>query len=192
MLFPESISVHIPSELREEIWASYREHGTVDAVIEKTGVERYIASIVLDQMPLRQVYRRKGSPQTYDSAFLNSCLQEAGEICGEPLTIPAYRKEAPKRGWPSDLTHVQAHGTWEKACKAAGVEANPSEGPRAGAFTIEDCLTDLRAYSSAHEGKEPSYERYCEWARKTGAISGSTIRVKLGSWRKALQQAFTE
>lgn len=174
----------------DAVWTLYREHGTVEAVAEATGLPRHEISKIIDKMPLRQIYRRKGSPTTYDEEFRRQCLREAAEICGEPLTIPAYRLEAPKRGWPSDHTHVHAHGTFEAACTAAGVKANPSEGPRKGAYTVEDCLTSLRFYF-AEIGKEPSYERYCDWARANGQISGSTIRVKVGSWRKALQQAYT-
>lgn len=185
---------------KENIWTLYKEHGTVEAVADALGVPRHEVSPVIDEMPLRQVYRRKGSaPQIYDRKQLTAVLKKAAKICGEPLTLPAYHKVAPEEGWPAALTITQVFGTWEEACKEAGVKVNPSTGPRAGSYTVEDCLVALRvckadliASGEITEDGAPSYERYMKWANANQQPSGSTVRVKVGPWRTALSMAYSE
>lgn len=174
---------------KEEIWELYREHGTVEAVVEKTEIPRlYVARVIAD-MPLRQVYRRKGENKSYERSQIVESLRAAAKVCGEPLTIPAYRKEAPKQGWPADLTVIRAFGTWEDACKASRVKANPSEGPRKGSYTADDCISAVRI-CAAELDHVPNYEQYVQWARANRQPSGATVRVKVGPWREALKLAF--
>ncbi len=176
-------------EAKEQIWDLYRKHGTVERVAAEIGIPRPFVGSVIDQMPLRQIYRRTGQSTTYDQDFLKKCLREAAKVCGEPLTIPAYRQEAPKQEWPADLTITKAFGNWENACKAAGVKSNASQGPRRGAYTEEDCLIALRI-CKAEMGEIPSYEKYCDWAKINRRPSGATVRVKVGPWREALRKAY--
>lgn len=185
---------------RDEIFRLYRLMGTIDGVADELGVDRKEVGPIINEMPLRQVYRRKGSPpQIYNRDFLIEVLQKAAKACGEPLTLPAYHKVAPDFGWPAALTITKEFGTWESACKAAGVKVNPSTGPRKGSITIEDCLIALRVCKSdlieqgeIPEDGAPSYERYCKWAKENRHPSGPTIRVKVGPWREALQMAYDE
>lgn len=129
----------------EDVFNLYREHGTVEAVADALGVPRHEVSPIIDEMPLRQVYRHKGSaPTVYTDEELLNILREAAKVCGEPLTLPAYHREAPKHGWPAALTITQRFGTWEKACKLAGVKVNKSTGPRKGSITVDQCLIALR------------------------------------------------
>lgn len=183
---------------KERIWELYRKHGTVEAVADEMGLPRHEVSPIIDSMPLRQVFRHKGSaPTMYTDQELLDVLKEAGVVCGEPLTLPAYHKEAPKHGWPAALTHTQRFGTWEAGCNLAGVKVNKSTGPRKGSITVEDCLVALRvcradliAGDEIPEGGEPSYERYVKWARANGQPSGPTVRSKVGPWRTALEMAY--
>lgn len=133
----------------EEVHELYRKYGTVDAVAEKLGVPAHEVGPVIDEMPLRQVYRHKGSaPTVYTDDELKALLKEAAEVCGEPLTLPAYHREAPKQGWPAALTITQRLGgkkqTWYAACQKAGVKANKPKGRRNGSITEEQCLVALR------------------------------------------------
>lgn len=182
----------------ERIRDLYKEHGTVKAVADILGLPRHEISPIIDEMPLRQVYRHKGSaPSVYTADDLIEVLQKAAKVCGEPLTLPAYHKAAPTHGWPSALTITQRFETWEKACWEAGVKVNKSTGPRKGSYTIEDCLValrvcraDLEALKEIPEGGEPSYERYVKWARANQQPSGPTVRAKVGPWRTALELAY--
>jgi hypothetical protein len=176
---------------KEEIWDLYRKHGNVERVAVETELPHNVVAKVIRGMPARQAYRRKGETQSYDREKILSALREAAKICGEPLTIPAYRKEAPTRKWPADLTVIRAFGTWEKACKEAGVKANPSEGPRRGSYTAEDCIKAVRLCAADIE-EIPSYDKYVKWARANRRPSGGTVRVKVGSWREVLKQAFED
>lgn len=176
---------------RDEIFKAYKRLGTVEAVVEELGLPRQFVAPILSEMELRQLYRRKGRAVHTDVNFILDCLKRAAEICGEPLTIPAYRSIAPENGFVADLTVVNAFGSWQNACEAAGVRANPAEGPRKGAYTVEDCLNSLRQCAD-ELGRIPSYETYSGWAKGKKRPSGPTIRVKVRSWRNALLLAFDE
>jgi hypothetical protein len=185
---------------RKQIWTLYEKHGTVEAVAKRIKFPRADIAKVIEAMPLRQIYRRKGETAwELPNAEILAALREAAKVCGEPLTIPAYREQAPKHGWPADLTVVRPYGTWQAACEAAGVKANESEGPRRGAITLEDCIEALRDCAS-ELGATPSYETYSKWAKKNHRPSGPTVRVKVrqhqngsaprGAWSEALTLAF--
>lgn len=176
-------------DAKDEIWDLYRKYGTVERVVQETGIPRQFVGAVVDELPLRQIYRRTGNAATYDQEFLIECLREAAKLCGEPLTIPAYREVAPQHEWPADLTITKAFGNWEAACKAAGVASNASQGPRRGSYTEEDCLIALRV-CRADVGEIPSYEQYSKWATANRRPSGATVRVKVGPWREALKKAY--
>jgi hypothetical protein len=183
---------------KNHIWELYRKYGTVDAVAIELGMAREEIGPVIDEMPLRQLYRRRGSPPpAYDRESLAKALKDAAKVCGEPLTLPAYRQEAAKHGWPAAHTITKEFDTWEAACDYAKVKANPSIGPRKGSYTVEDCLVALRICRSDLIDREeldadgaPSYERYCKWARETGQPSGPTVRNKIGAWREAIRLAY--
>lgn len=185
---------------REEVWALYRDHGTVEAVAEALGVARADVAPIIDKMPRRQVYRRKGIPTSvYTADELVEVLKAAAKVCGEPLTLPAYHKHAPSHGWPSALTITQMFGTWETACTEAGVKANKSTGTRKGSYTVEDCLSSLRLCRAdlidSGEIKThgaPSYDRYNKWAQANHKPSGPTVRAKIGKWSEALSMAYAE
>lgn len=148
----------------EEIWELYEEYGTVKAVADKLGVPLHEVSPIIDEMPLRQVYRRKGSaPTVYTDKQLLAILKKAAKVCGEPLTLPSYHREAPKHGWPAALTITQRFGTWEEACKLGGVKVNKATGPRKGAMTLDDCLKALRLCRADFTREAVEYnERYRE------------------------------
>lgn len=181
---------------KDEIFECYRRFGTVEATAECVGIPKQYISPILHEMGLRQLYRKKGHSPSYSQEFIIECLKKAAQLQAvrtvgdeEPLTIPSYRMMAPTYGFPADLTVIRAFGTWEAACNAAGVRANPSEGPRRGAITAETCIEALRLCAGDLD-RIPSYELYCQWARKYRMPSGPTVRVKIGPWREALLQAF--
>jgi hypothetical protein len=174
---------------RDEIIEAYKEHGTIDDVARITELPRQYIGPVIATFEFRHLYRRKRPDLTHDPESILEALRAAAELCGEPLTIPAYRKVAPAHKFPADLTVVRAFDTWEAACQAAGVKANPSEGPRKGSITAAQCLDAIRRCGYDLQ-KIPSYDAYCKWARAAGEPSGPTVRVKIGPWREALLLAF--
>lgn len=129
----------------QKIWELYEKHGTVEKVADILGVPRHEVSPIIDEMPLRQVFRRKGSASVlYTDDQLLDILRKAAKVCGEPLTLPNYHAKAPSEGWPAALTVTSRFGTWEEACKLAGVKVNKATGPRKGSITVEKCLVALR------------------------------------------------
>lgn len=176
---------------RDEIIEAYKKVGTVDDTARTVGIPRQYVGPVISTYELRHLYRKKGEAASYDEDYILTSLQRAAQLCGEPLTIPAYRKVAPANDFPADLTVIRAFGTWRDACERAGVRANPSEGPRAGAITVDQCLAALRECATDIK-HVPSYSEYNKWAKDNKRPSGPTVRVKIGPWRFALTLAFDE
>lgn len=186
---------------KDEIWTLYQDLGSVARVAKKTKLPHHQVADVVNQMPLREIYRRKGEPSSYPKDKIIAALREAAKTCGEPLTIACYRKAAgptrneageivnPGPGWPADLTITRAFGSWQAACEAAGVKYNPPKGPQKGATTADECIIAVRLCAS-EIGKVPSYAAYSKWARENRQPSGPTVRVKVGPWRQALKEAF--
>lgn len=178
-------------ERQEEILELYKEFGTVEAVADHIGLSRQAVAPVLSGMERRQMYRRRGESPTYDIEYIKKSLQNAAKVAGEPLTIPGYRKIAPKMGLPADLTVIKAFGSWQAACDEAGVKVNPAEGPRRGSITPEQCIESIKECAT-ELGRIPSYDKYSKWARANKKPSGPTVRVKIGPWSEALLLAFGE
>lgn len=177
-----------------EIWALYEEWGTVEAVADKLGVPRHEVSPIIDEMPLRQVFRRKGSaPVVYSDKQLLAILKKASKVCGEPLTLPNYHREAPKHGWPAALTITQRFGTWEEACKLAGVKVNKATGRRKGSITVEKCLVALRLCRADFTREAIDYnERYRELKEKPAddLTSEETVIVKGGEVAEDVEPSY--
>lgn len=190
---------HAAWEAKEEIWASYRKHGNIPAVAEEVSMSTEIVGPVIDKMPMREIYthRRSGHRYTKEEAIV--VLRKVAKFrMGEPLTQPNYqaavakhnRIAKPEAKWPTRPTIVKLFGDFATACKAAGVEHNPSKGMRRDSYTAEDCKAAIRQ-CQADLGHIPRYEDYVNWARKNkGYPSGPTVRVRVQlPWREIVQEA---
>lgn len=134
--------------------------------------------------------KRAVAYELVSSAKIILDLRAAAEILGEPLIIPRYREQAPKRGWVSDFTAANRFGSWAEACRVAGVRSNPAMGRRENSrFGPRECLRALR--SCAEElGRSPTLARYESWsARRPEHPKAATIRYHLGGWNAALRAA---
>ena len=126
--------------------------------------------------------KRKVAYELVSEAKILSDLRAAAKSLGEPLVIPRYRKEAPKRGWVSDFTAAKRFGSWAAACRAAGVRANPALGRRrTSRFGKHECVLALRSCSE-ELGRSPTLESYASWSAKhPEQPKAETIRYHLGA-----------
>lgn len=183
----------------DEIIEAYKAHGTIDAVVEITGRSREEVVEVVDAIPNREHYRRRGS-RTYSSPEkLILDLQRAARHMGEPLTIPKYRTAAKELGLASLNTILKAFpddvSPWAAALKAAKVEGNPPRGRRKTSVTMEQCV-DAVVKCWRELGERPSYDVYVEWCRDYppmkdgGPPSGPTVRLK--GWNQVVEAALAQ
>jgi hypothetical protein len=131
----------------------------------------------------------------YSDEELLQLLREANEAIGGVLTTGAYndfakgRSFADGRPWPTQQTHFHRFGSWRKALRAAGLEANPSSaiaGQRL--FDVNQCIDAVR-HVRREIGAVPTVSEYEEIATKSrGALpSSATVRNRCGTWSEALR-----
>lgn len=182
-------------QLREEIIACYKTHGTIDAVLDEIALPRRIVAAIVDEIPNREAYRHRGASNSRPREDLIADLRRAKELAGEPLTIPGYRAAAKELGLASYDTQIRCFEAeddehpWAHALKVAGIRGNPPQGKRP-RITPEQCIDAVVQCINEHGGQRVSYDAYREWATFTpGAPSGPTVRKALG-WNAAVEAAF--
>lgn len=180
---------------RDGIIACYKQHGTIDAVVAHFELPRRIVAAIVDEIPNREAYRRRGVSLVRPREELLSDLQRAKAHAGEPLTIPGYRDAAKALGLASYDTQIRCFEAedpvhpWAHALKVAGIKGNPPQGKRP-RITPEQCIDAVVRCITEHGGQRVSYDAYREWATFTpGAPSGPTVRKALG-WNAAVDKAF--
>lgn len=127
--------------------------------------------------------------KVHTNETLLEALRTAAKELGEPLSTVAYQKAAKSLGLPAHLTIIVRFGSWQEACRLAGVRYNPGRGKQSGSTTKTDCYEAMRECRK-ELGKQPTYIYYTHWARRNGKPSGPTVRVKCGDWKTAAKEAF--
>lgn len=183
------LSVKEAWERKDEIFDSYRRHGSIVRVAKEIDLPTQVISEVVAKMPLRNAYRHRGSNSDNGREKVRSALREAWNIVGHdrPLTTTAYRRLAPAHGLPSLPTVLHPYGSFYEACQDAKVKANPSS-RRYSSYSEESVLEGIR-HCAKDLGRAPSYEDYQVWHRDHPEHpSGPTIRSRL-TWAKAVIKA---
>lgn len=179
---------------RERIIALYKEHGTIDAVLAQVDLPRSLVTPIVNAIPNRESFRRRGTYQTYSREELISTLQQAAQYSGEPLTIPGYRKAAKALRLPSYDTHIRFFSLeepdepWLAALEAAGIAGNAARGRRANATTLEQCVAAVAQCIADNAGDRVSYDDYCKWDDGRDVPSGPTVRSII-PWNTAVELA---
>lgn len=170
----------------------YKEHGTIEAVVSATGLPRSEVTAIVDEIPNREHYRRRGTRPFASPEKLITDLRLAASYEGEPLTVPKYRRAAAELGLASLSTILKTFpdevSPWARALREAGVKGNPPRGPRKTNITFEQCV-DAVAQCWHEIGERPSYDAYLEWSEplKGRVPSGSTIRLR--GWNRVVEAA---
>lgn len=182
---------------RARIIALYKERGSIDEVHAEVALPRDLVTAIIDEIPNRESYRRRGDPAVYSRDDLIAALRQAAQEMGEPLTVPNYRTAARRLGLPTlniQVRHFsreadEATGSWWLAAlNAAGVKGNLPRGRRASTLTEDDCIAAVTRYVAAHDGQRGSYDGYCKWAATRGEPSGSALRLRL-PWNELVNTA---
>lgn len=104
------------------------------------------------------------------------------------LSGSTYQRSASSRGLPTRVTIVNRFGTWTRALAAAGLNPTPMEGPPGQRqYPDADILGAVRA--AAADGAT-TFDGYMLWAQqREGRPSGSTVRLRFGTWSAAQRAA---
>lgn len=165
----------------QEIHDLYKEHGSVKAIMDITGLSRSEVSGVVAEMPDRAKYRRQaGIKATYSTDKLISDMQTAADVLGEPLSGLKYQSVAKELGLAAYYTQKAAFGGWDAACAAAGIAYNPPRGRRPDSITLNDCIIAIEQCFLQFQ-RRVSYDTYALWARNNEFPSGPSVRLH-GRW----------
>lgn len=178
----------LAEEQRGRIIELYKQHGTIDAVIDETSLPRNLIAPIVDTIPNREAYRHRGAYQTRADEDLIADLRIAAEHGGEPLSSMVYQALAPQHGLASYDTVVRAFKTWPLALEAAGIQGNEPRGRRPNTITPEQCVEAVTQCLRDHDGQRVSYLTYRAWARGKAVPSGPTVRKRV-RWNEAVEQA---
>lgn len=178
--------------MSQRIIDEYKRLGSVDLVVRSLDLPREEIADVVRTIPSRGIYLRRGERDLTTEETMLTHIRLAAEVCGEPLTIPGYRRVAPEMGLVSDMTIThRLELPWHACCARAGVSANLSKGLRTDRTAPQDCYVAIRRCAD-ELGHRPSYPDYNEWARKDSeAPGGSTVRLVCDGWTNAVLGAFT-
>lgn len=181
--------------MRGAIIDLYKTHGTIDAVVERVELPRKLVAAIVDEIPNREAYRRRGQMLSRSREELLADLHRAKAHAGEPLTIPGYRAAAKALGLASYDTQIRCfeeeddEHPWAHALAVAQIKGNPPQGKRP-RISPEQCIAAVAQCITEHGGHRVSYDNYREWASFTpSAPSGPTVRKALG-WNAAVEAAF--
>lgn len=90
---------------------------------------------------------------------------------------------------PTVRTVVQRFGSWAAGVEAAGLSTRGRQrGPYANRLSREGALLAVQE-CAAEIGHPPTCVEYRAWARRVGAPSLGTVRMRVGSWAEALRRA---
>lgn len=122
---------------------------------------------------------------TYSDADVLAGLREAAVVHGEPLAADRYDSYSGAHHLASSARVIQRFGTWNDACRAAGLEVNRGRASYARRWTEAEMAGHVADYLAA-EGSRGSYAGYAEYAQGiAGAPSAQTVRNAFGGWASA-------
>jgi transcriptional regulator with XRE-family HTH domain len=125
-----------------------------------------------------------GEPQFSDGEICD-LLAYIAEEEGEPLSSDTYDSVYLEYGGPVSGRVIQRFGSWNNACRAAGLETNQGRPSYSRRWTEGDLVEAVAAYLQS-PGSNGTYRGYETWARRTpDAPSAQTVRNMLGPWSAA-------
>lgn len=128
-----------------------------------------------------------------DDAVLAEIRRTASLPGGSPLTGSFYDSHR-SPGSVGSGRIIQRFGTWNDACRTAGVDAEERTRVYRRGWTEEDLVAWTRRYL-ADAGPAPSYKDFQQWLREhktEGAPSAATMRNRLGTWVTIVELASKE
>lgn len=117
-------------------------------------------------------------------------LRRVAAELGEPLSHDKYDLvRRPDLGEASSVRIMQIYGTWNAACKKAGLKINAKDRVYKRNWNEEQVLGWVADYLMSPRNRA-TYAGYEEWARtQTDAPSGPTVRNRIGPWSSVKKAA---
>jgi len=125
-----------------------------------------------------------------DDAVLAEIRRTASLPGGSPLTGSFYDVHR-SPGSVGSGRIIQRFGTWNDACRTAGVDVEERTRVYRRGWTEADLLAWARRYL-AEAGSAPSYKDFQQWLQEhktEGAPSAATMRNRLGTWVTIIERA---
>ena len=117
-------------------------------------------------------------------------LRRVAAELGEPLSHDKYDLvRRPELGEASSVRIMQIYGTWNVACKKAGLKVNEKDRAYIRHWNEEQVLGWVADYLMS-PGNRATYAGYGDWAKaQEGAPSGPTVRNRIGPWSSVKKAA---
>lgn len=165
-----------PGQSRQDVAAHFG--------IPESGISR-----LLGVEALRLLIRRQPAEVQFTDDEICDLLAYIAEEEGEPLSADTYDSVYLEYGGPTSGRILQRFGSWNNACRAAGLETNQGRPSYTRRWTENDLVEAVAEYLQS-PGNAGTYSGYDLWARSTpGAPSAQTVRNVLGPWSAAKTSA---
>jgi hypothetical protein len=170
--------------LREQLlaWAAANPGRSRDVAAAELGIDvSEIGRLLGAEARLRFIEERHHEPQVSDEEVLAG-LRRAAAALGDPLVADRYDTYVPVHGLLSSVRIIQRWGTWNAACRAAGLGVNSGRRSYRRRWTEAEMLEHVANYLMG-EGCRGTYYGYDAYARSaSGAPSAQTVRNTFGAW----------
>jgi hypothetical protein len=129
----------------------------------------------------------------YTDADIARALQDAATEMGNPLSKNDYDAYVLARGGITSVRVLQRYsGSWNAACRAAGLKVNRGRPHYTRRWSVPDLILCVIDYLESEEATG-AYHDYDRWARvDADRPSAQTVRNYLGSWGQAKRLALQE
>jgi hypothetical protein len=152
-------------------------------------IPEHEVSRLLGDAASRLLIRRQPVESQFADAEICDLLAYIAQEEGEPLSADTYDSVYLEYGGPTSGRILQRFGTWNNACRAAGLETNHGRPNYSKRWTESDLVEAVAAYLQS-PGNKGTYSGYDAWARLTpNAPSAQTVRNGLGPWSDAKTSA---
>lgn len=139
------------------------------------------------------VWDGRDIPKKYTDDEVLESLRTAFRVSEKPhLSINYYRKYEVGQDVPSSAHVIQRFGTWNEACKRAGIPHGDTNLTYTRRWTPDVCVAAVARFINEVDGN-PSAGKYDEWSRGIEDVpSMATVRNRCGKWNEILKMAYAK
>ncbi len=158
-------------------------------VAAAVGVPATSVGKLLGEDARRLLVTSSAQESDFTEASILAVLRDVAAALGEPLSADSYDEVWRDYSGPSSVRIIQRFGSWNTACRAAGLRVNAGRTVYRRSWTQEQ-LVDAVADYLGSPGSRGSYAGYQAWAKEhDGRPSAQTVRNVLGNWATAKSAA---
>jgi Homing endonuclease associated repeat len=166
-----------------------RPGSTLKDVALALGVVAADVSRVMGDDARRLLVRERAKEDEYADADIIAVLAAVAAAHGNPLAADTYEVIWRDYSGPSSVRIVQRFGSWNAACRAAGLRTNPGRPAYTRQWSEVQLLSAVADYLES-PGSRGTYAGYDAWARLgVSRPSAQTVRNQVGNWATAKKAA---